>query len=40
LLDSQLATLQEPAADEGAWVCDISETPQDLVAELVARASA
>jgi gluconokinase len=40
LLDSQLATLQEPTADEDAWVCDISETPQDLVAELVARASA
>jgi gluconokinase len=40
LLDSQLATLQEPAPDEGAWVCDIRETPQDLVAELVARASA
>jgi gluconokinase len=39
LLDSQLATLQEPSADEGAWVCDISESPHDLVAALVARAS-
>lgn len=40
LLDSQLATLQEPSPDEGAWVCDIRESPQDLVAALVARASA
>ena len=40
LLDSQLATLQEPSPDEAAWVCDISESPADLVADLVARASA
>ncbi len=40
LLDSQLATLEEPSADEDAWVCDIREAPQDLVAALVARASA
>ena len=40
LLDSQLATLEEPAPDEHAWVCDIRESPQDLVAALVARASA
>jgi len=40
LLDSQLATLQEPSPDEEAWVCDIRESPQDLVAALVARASA
>jgi gluconokinase len=40
LLDSQLATLEEPTPDEHAWVCDISESPQDLVADLVARASA
>jgi gluconokinase len=40
LLDSQLATLEEPTPDEAAWVCDISESPQDLVAALVARASA
>lgn len=38
LLDSQLATLEEPLADEGAWVCDIRESPEDLVAALVARA--
>jgi gluconokinase len=40
LLDSQLATLEEPSPDEGAWVCDISESPADLVAALVTRASA
>lgn len=40
LLDSQLATLEEPSPDEHAWVCDILESPQDLVAALVARASA
>ena len=40
LLDSQLATLEEPSPDEGAWVCDIGESPPALVADLVVRASA
>jgi gluconokinase len=40
LLDSQLATLEEPAPDEHAWVCEISESPRDLVAAFVARATA
>lgn len=40
LLDSQLATLQEPTPDEGAWVCDVAAPPQEIVADLVARASA
>lgn len=40
LLDSQLATLEEPSPDEHAWVCDISESPQYLVAALVTRATA
>lgn len=40
LLGSQFAILEEPSPDEHAWVCDISESPQDLVAALVARASA
>ena len=39
LLDSQLDTLEEPAPDEKAWVCDIRRSPQDLVAALVKRAS-
>ncbi len=40
LLESQFATLQEPLPDEDAWVCDIGQSPQDIVAGLVARASA
>ena len=39
LLDSQLATLEEPAPDEQAWVCDIRETPETIVADLVRRAT-
>jgi gluconokinase len=35
LLDSQLAILEEPSADEGAWVCDIRETPDTIVGDLV-----
>jgi gluconokinase len=40
LLESQLATLEAPSPDEQAWVCDIGESPEDIVAALVARASA
>lgn len=40
LLDSQLSTLEEPSPDEGAWVCDINKSPEDLVAALVERAAA
>ena len=40
LLESQLATLEDPSADEDAWVIDITESPEDLVAALVARVSA
>lgn len=40
LLDSQLATLEEPSPDEGAWVCDVSRSPEDLIAALVARVAA
>jgi gluconokinase len=39
LLESQFATLEEPSPDEHAWVCDIRQSPEDLVAALVARAS-
>ena len=38
LLDSQLAILEEPSPDERAWVCDISETPDAIVNDLVTRA--
>lgn len=37
LLDSQFATLEEPSPDEGAWVCDIRQTPEEIVAGLVNR---
>jgi len=40
LLESQFATLEEPSPDEDAWVCDIRQSPHDLVAALVARTSA
>jgi gluconokinase len=39
LLDSQFATLEEPTADEDAWVCDVRQLPEDVVAALVARVS-
>ena len=39
LLDSQLATLEEPTPDEQAWVCDIGEPPDTIVANLLTRAT-
>jgi len=38
LLESQLATLEEPSSDEEAWLCDISQSPDAIVAALVARS--
>ena len=38
LLESQFATLEEPAPNEHAWICDIRRTPEELIAELVFRA--
>jgi gluconokinase len=40
LLDSQFAALEEPAPDESAWVCDVSEPPHAIVADLLNRAMA
>jgi gluconokinase len=40
LLDSQLATLEIPSPDEGAWTCDVTAPPDAIVAALVTRASA
>ena len=40
LLDSQLAVLEEPSPDEDARVFDISKSPSEIVAALVASASA
>ena len=39
LLESQLATLEEPSPDEGAWRCDIRDTAPDIVAYLMTRAT-
>src|SRR6266581_5724832 len=39
LLDSQLATLEEPSPDEHAWVCDIRQAPDAIVADLGRRAA-
>lgn len=40
LLESQLATLEEPATDEEVWFVDVTKSPEQIVASLVARASA
>jgi gluconokinase len=40
LLDSQFAILEPPSADEDAWVCDISQPPEVIVARLVERSRA
>lgn len=37
LLESQFATLEEPSPDEDAWVCDIRQSPESIVAGLVSR---
>lgn len=39
LLDSQLATLEEPAPDEAAWVYDVSQPPEAIVSDLIRRTS-
>ena len=39
LLDSQLATLEEPDATSARWACDINDSPQEIVNDIVARAS-
>jgi gluconokinase len=40
LLDSQLATLEPPAADERAWALDAAESPERIVADLLTRVHA
>ena len=37
LLESQLATLEPPTPGEHAWVCDISDPPDRIVASLMKR---
>ena len=40
LLDSQLATLELPTPDEGAWVFDVRQSPDELVAAILAKLHA
>lgn len=40
LLESQLAILEEPSPDEKVCVCDVRESPEDIVTALLVRASA
>ena len=37
LLDSQLATLETPEVGESVWVQDVSGTPEEIVAAVLAR---
>lgn len=39
LLDSQFAILEVPLQDERVWVCDVSNSPEQIVDDLVARTS-
>ena len=39
LLDSQFAALQKPSPEEDAWICDIADSPADIVADILDRAS-
>jgi len=39
LIDSQLATLEEPASDEHVWLYEIEWSPEDIVVDILARAS-
>ncbi len=40
LLDSQLATLEVPATDEHAWMCNVADTPESIVAHIIQRLGA
>lgn len=37
LLESQLATLEPPTPEEHAWVVDLTDTPEAIVAQILAR---
>jgi gluconokinase len=39
LLGSQFAVLEEPAPEEDAWVCSISDSPDEIVEALIARVA-
>jgi len=35
LLDSQFTALEEPSRDEGAWVCDVRQSPNEIIAAIL-----
>ena len=39
LLYSQFAVLEEPSQEENVWVCDITQSPEEIVTSLVGRIS-
>ncbi|HET9384111.1 MAG TPA: gluconokinase [Gemmatimonadales bacterium] len=39
LLASQFAALEEPASDEQAWVCDVRQSPDTIVAALLRQTA-
>jgi len=39
LLDSQFVSLEEPSPEEDAWVCDIRQPPDAIVADLLKRTA-
>jgi len=39
LIESQLSTLEEPHSDEHAWLYEIEWSPEDIVTDIVARAT-
>lgn len=40
LLDSQLATLEKPGPGEDVWLCDLTDSADDIEAELLRRIGA
>jgi len=39
LIESQLATLEEPVSDEHVWLYEIEWSPEDIVVDILARAA-
>ena len=37
LLENQLATLEKPSPDEGAWVFDVRVSPEEIITAVLAR---
>jgi gluconokinase len=39
LLESQITTLEEPSPDEDAWVIDVNDSPENIIAALITHVS-